>query len=540
MQKQITTQKNSVRRGLFTGVMLLTAANIIVKLLGFFYKVPLNAVLGDEMANVNAAYAIYALLYTVSTAGVPNAVSLSVSRARAAKDEARVLRLFRVTVAALFLGGTLLSLFLVLFARPIALLNSGGDSYLCLLAIAPALAFAAANSVLRGFFQGYERMEPTAVSELFEAFGKTGFGLLFAFLTLSLTASVQTAAALAVFAITVGVALSAGYLALKYIKERKKLFSTRSLAPSEGARGVLLSVLRLALPITLASAMMSVSGLLDAQLMRPLLTVFYGDAARAKALYSDYSTGALTLYNLPAILVTPMTAAMIPYVASALERGDKRRAVHAMESALRAASLVSLPCALGMSALAAPILSFVFRGDADMAENTGALLSVLAVAVFFAAVFTVTSAVLQAAGEEKKPLFSLSLGLAVKVASLLLLTRLFGEIGVPVSTVLFFVTVSLVNLAQVKRTVGMRIRFARTFLRPALAAFLSALTAYLAYAMLAPRVGNTPALLSAILAAAALYAALVLLLRCFGKEELALLPLSRFFICSRQRDTDSH
>ena len=79
---------------------------------------------------------------------------------------------------------------------------------------------------------------------------------------------------------------------------------------------------------------------------------------------------------------------------------------------------------------------------------------------------------LQAAGEEKKPLLSLSLGLAVKVASLLLLTRLFGEIGVPLSTVLFFITVSLVNLGQVKRTVGMRIRFVRTFLKPALAAFL--------------------------------------------------------------------
>ena len=132
MQKQTTKQKKSVRRGLFTGVMLLTAANIIVKLLGFFYKVPLNAALGDEMANVNSAYAIYALLYTVSTAGVPNAISLSVSRARAAADEARALRILRVAVAALFSGGTLLSLLLLLFARPIALLNSGGDSYLCL------------------------------------------------------------------------------------------------------------------------------------------------------------------------------------------------------------------------------------------------------------------------------------------------------------------------------------------------------------------------------------------------------------------------
>ncbi len=529
MQKEKKIQKQTAKRhGLLSGVMLLTAANIIVKVLGFFYKVPLNAVLGDEMANVNAAYAIYALLYTVSTAGVPNAVSLSVSRARAVGDIARAERIFRVTVAALLSGGVLLSLLLVLLAKPISLFNSGGDSYLCLLAIAPALAFAAANSVLRGFFQGFERMEPTAVSELFEAIGKTGFGLLFAFVTLSFTASVPTAAALAVFAITVGVGMSAGYLALKYIKEKKRLIGTPHASLSMNSREVLRSVLALALPITLASAMMSLSTLLDAQLMRPLLTSFYGDAARAKALYSDYSTGALTLYNLPAILITPMTAAMIPYVAAALERGEGARAERAMETALRAAAIVSLPCALGMSALASPILTFVFRGDADMAANTGHLLSILSAAVFFVAVFTVTGAVLQAAREEKKPLLSLSLGLSVKVLSLLLLTRLFGEIGVPVSTVLFFITVSLANLYFVRKAVGVRIRFARTFLAPALAALLSALSASFAFFFFFPRVGNSLALLSSILLAAGVYFVFILLFKCLGREELALLPFARY------------
>ena len=529
MQKNVAAVKSGTQK-LLSGVVLLTVANVVVKILGFFYKVPLNAVLGDEMANVNAAYAIYALLYTVSTAGVPNAVALSVSRARARGDGNAANSILRITASSFFLVGVVLSALLLLLAKPISLLNSGGDSYLCLLAIAPALAFAALNSVFRGYFQGYERMEPTAVSELLEAVGKTLFGLLLAFLYLSyLEGSVRGAAALAVFAITVGVGISALFLGVFY-RKRKKYFavslpSKNSDVPSE--RAVLSGVFRLALPITAAAAMMSLSSLLDAQLMRPLLSRFYGNADTAKMLYSDYSTGALTLYNLPSILVTPMSAAVIPFVAAALERGEGKRAKTAMETALRAAALVSLPCAFGMSVLASPILTFVFRGDDDMAQNAGSLLSILAISIFFVAVFTVTGAVLQAAKKERLPLVSLGVGLIVKLASLVILTLTVGECGVPVSTLLFYVSVSTVNLFFVRTEVGLSVRFAKTFFRPALAAALSAFSAYFFYAFFAARVSQSASLFAAIAIAAVVYVLSVAALGCVGKEELSLLPFGK-------------
>lgn len=528
MQKQRVLKKKTVCRApsLLGGVLFLTVANVIVKILGFFYKVPLNAILGDEMANVNAAYAVYALLYTISTAGIPGAVSLTVSRARARGEYGRVKSIFRVTFSVLFLLGVTLSALLMLLSKPLAVFNSGGDSYLCLLAIAPALAFASANSVLRGFFQGFENMRPTAVSELLEAIGKTGFGLFFAFLALFWgNMSFRTAAAFAVFGITLGVGVSALYLGVVYAKKSGAML----LYAEEDAakKGVLRGVLAIALPITAASAMMSVSSLLDAQLMRPLLAFFYGDGEIAKTLYSDYSTGALTLYNLPSILVTPMSVALVPHVAAAFEHGEKEKATRVMETAFRASALLSLPCALGMSALASPILRFVFRGDADMADNTGALLSVLSAAVFFVAVFTVSSAALQAAKKEKLPLAALGCGLAVKLISMLVLTARFGEIGVPVSTVLFFFTVAALNLFFVRKYIGLPVRIGKTFLRPACAAFASALAAWLIFFFLFPHVGNSISLVLAIAGAVAIYGVFILLLRCVGTEELAMFPFLR-------------
>ncbi len=509
------------------GVLFLTVANILVKVLGFIYKVPLNHLLGDEMANVNAATALFAVLYTASTAGIPGALSLSVSRALAMKDGGRIQKLFDTTLSLLLSVGFFLSLLLVFLARPLAALQSDGTGFLCTLAIAPALFFTAATSVLRGFFQGFSSLVPTAVSELLEALGKTVFGVLFATLAVSVFGkSVTTAAALAVFGITLGIMLGTLYLAVRYRREGRALLSS---VPQTGGeemrrRAALRTVLFLSFPITLSSALMSTGSFIDAQMMRPLLEAHLGDALLAKALYSDYSTGALTLYNLPAVLVMPLSTALIPYISGALAAGKRERAKHVTESAVKLASLISLPASLGLSVLSSPILSFVFRSDGDMAENAGPLLSVLAFCVFFSALLSVSSASLQAFKRERIPMLSLGVGVLVKLVSISPLVARFGAVGVPLSTLLFFAVSALINLVFLYRAASLRPRAIDAFFRPLLCAVLSALSAYFTHNGLLSRIGDDGALLLAILVAVFVYFSFAVLLRAVGKEELSMLP----------------
>ena len=325
MQRKHDTRDASLKNG----VLFLTVSNLLVKVLGFAYKVPLNAMLGDEMASVNAATALFALLYTAMAAGVPGALSLSISRARAIDDGARVKRLFDTTLLLLLGVGLLLSIILFFYAKPLA--EEGREGALCSLAIAPALFFTAATSVLRGYFQGFSRLIPTAVSELFEAIGKAGFGVILAFLSLKVFGKTTVvAASLAVFGITLGIMLGTFFLTLRYFGEGKALLGRFSSVKTKETRRreALGTVLFLALPITLSSALMSTSGLIDAHFMRPLLEEYFADAHLAKALYSDYSTGALTLYNLPAVLVTPIGVALIPYISGAEAAGDYIRSTH--------------------------------------------------------------------------------------------------------------------------------------------------------------------------------------------------------------------
>ena len=515
------------RRGatFFGGVLVLTVANLLVKLFGFLYKVPLNALLGDEMANVNAAYSVYTLLYMLSTAGIPVAVSVLVSRARTEGRAATLGRILRVSLVSLSLLGAVGSVGLLLLADPIAIANSGGDSYLCLLAIAPALFFICLSSVMRGYFQGFGLMTPTAVSGVIEAAAKTLLGLLFVTLALSATGSLRLASSYSVLAITVGIALGALYLGLIYGRYQKRGLLTVSLeeeAPPP-LRSVVRDLLGIAVPIALSSGVLSLASLIDSQMMRPLLEGYYGDPTLAKAVFSDYSTGAVTLFNMPTVLVYPIASAIVPYITAARTRGDLRGAGRYISSALRIAALISLPAALGMSVLSAPILDLVFLGDADMAAHAAAPLAVLALSIFPLGLLAVTNAVLQSFGRQGCPILSMCAGVFVKITVLLLLTPVLGPLAAPLGTLLFYLVALLFNMYFLFRYATPVVGLAGELVPHLLSASFAAFSAYGVFRVASP-LGEAIPLLLAIPAAGVIYAGLVLLLGGIVEEDVLLLP----------------
>ncbi|MCQ2385210.1 MAG: polysaccharide biosynthesis protein [Clostridia bacterium] len=450
--------EKKAKKTFYQGVLILTVAGFVSKVCGFLYKVPLNALLQDEMANVNAAYAVYTLLYTVSTAGIPSAVSMSVSAALAKGRVRKAETVFKTAFRGLFLFGGLLSLALFLMAKPLSLLNSGGDSYLCLIAISPALVFTAVSAVCRGYFQGHGDMKPTAVSEIAESLFKTGAGLGFAYFSLSVWGlSGRFAGAASVLGISLGVGVGAFYLYFTYLKRQKSIPAPAPEEPKEPLKSVLKELLSLALPIAATSFLLNLASLIDSQCMRPLLETYYHDPFQAKNVYSDYSTGALTLCHLPGILIYPISASVIPFLTAERARKEENAALATARSALRTSAAFSLPCAFFLSVFASPLLSFVFRGDSEMALNAGKPLSLLGVSVFFVAWLTVSNGILQAYGKEKLPLISVGAGLLIKLAVTVFLTPLLGELGAPLGTVGFYGTALFLNMLFLAKETGHRL-----------------------------------------------------------------------------------
>ena len=162
----------------FSGVVVLTIANLLVKVIGLLYKIPLHNLLGDEgMGYFNSAYVIYTFFYVLSTSGLPVGLSILVSKSKRVEEGVAYLR----SAFLLFGGmGGIFCLLMALFPGSLALAIGNPGASFAIRVMAPALLAVCLSGCLRGYFQGLKDMMPTAVSQVIESVLKTAFGLLFA------------------------------------------------------------------------------------------------------------------------------------------------------------------------------------------------------------------------------------------------------------------------------------------------------------------------------------------------------------------------
>ena len=518
----------------FSGVLFLSGASVLVKIIGLLFKIPMSYFLGDEgMGYFNAAYQIYTCLYMLSTAGLPVAVSILISEARGAGDSQRVGHVYSVAWRTFLLLGILGTAVMLFGAGPLSHIIGSPNARYAIMAISPTLFFICLCGALRGYFQGFLQMAPPAVSQVLEALGKLLVGVLFASLAIRRGASLPLVAAAAISGLAVGEAAGFLYLLLTRRRyERGKQFFLLSPdadcdTPPKSSHAVLSRLLTIALPITASASVMSLTGLLDLVIVQRRLQTIGFTVAEATAFYGNYTTLVVPMFNLPPALIYPLTTAIVPLLSAATSAGNREGIGRAVQSVLRVASIIALPCALGLSLFSFPILRLFF--PLDMAESAAPLLSILALAVFFLSLLTVTNAVLQANGMAKKPMIAMLIGGAVKLVCSYILIGVpaVGTAGVPIGTLLCYFAALCVDLYYIIRHLSVYPSVTRILLRPAIASFLSVGAARGLYAMLGGDATARPVVLLPIAVAGLLYVAALFLFRAVTEEDIALLPFGK-------------
>ena len=447
----------SVKRPSFlSGASLLALSAVVVKIIGLLYRIPLLARLGTEgMGYFNTAYELYALFCVISTAGLPVAMSVLIARYEAIgqeRDAGRVYRVAFALFAGLGLGGSAL---LWGLSAPFAALLGNPLSAACIRAISPTVLLICLSSAFRGYFQGKRTMLPTAVSQVIEAAGKLFLGLIFAAYAAGKGEDLPTTAAYAVLGLTVGTAISLGYLAL-----HKRITDTRErggalLVSTKAPSPVLRPLLATAIPVTLSAGIISLTKCLDlALILRRLQAVGY-TTAQANSLYGCYSTLAVPVFNMIPSLTASISLSATPALSAALQRGKDAQGElrKTATSALGLTLLVAIPGGLGLAVFAEDILSLLFVGQPEAVALAAPWLSCLGLSVPAACLITVTGAMLQAAGKANRPILSMLLGVGCKAvtAYILLGSESWGMMGAPVSSLICDTVVAAVNLYFVFR-----------------------------------------------------------------------------------------
>lgn len=526
----------------FGGVATLASGVIIVKLIGALYKIPLANILGEEgNGYFNTAYNIYNVLLMVSTAGLPVALSKTISEANALGRRNQVRQVFRVALTAFLVMGSLSTLIMFLGAGPITTAMKSSGAYSSVRALAPAAVCVCCMAAFRGYFQGHGSMGPTSISQIIEAAFKLVLGLALAHMLSE--QSIEMASAGAILGVTVGTMMALVYLINVYARRRD---------PRPGAdrpsssRRILSTLVSIAVPITIGSSVTNIVYLVDNFLiLDKLQTHLDMTEEAANALYGIY-TAAGTLYSLPSSLMIPFTASILPAVSAARSRRDKLGASRVAESAMRVGMLLALPAGFGLTALAEPIMVLLYpRFDSAVG---GRCLAWLGIASIFVCIMLLSNSILQANGMVNVPVAIAAIGGGIKLGVNYFLVGIesINVAGAAVGTLCCFAAVAMLDLFVIHRAVPAPPRMERIFVKPLIAAAVMGAAAWAVHGLLgkalgglAPfqavdeatgaviglsRLGGAAATAGAIGVGVIVYAVLIVALRAISKEDLALMP----------------
>ena len=573
----------------FGGAAILAVGILVVKLIGMFYKIPLVNIIGAQgNSDFSNAYNIYAVLLTISTAGLPVAVSKLVSEANALNRQNQVRSIFRTSMV-LFLALGLLS-FLLMYFRADWLAEMMHDTKAAagIKALAPAVVCVGCLAAFRGYTQGHQDMVPTSVSQIIEAMCKLVVGLALAWWLIKAGQPDYIAAAGAITGVTVGTVVALAYMLIRYTLRRSREQRRADDRP-DSMGGIMADILRIAVPITLSASMVGIvtvidSSLVQGQLQRALLekpacwelyrefidfaplqaaldswkaALPEGQGATialltqqaeqgvagaqqlrellesvSRTLYGNYS-GALNIYNLPTSLMAAITASVIPAVSGALARRDRRGAGKITGSALRITALLAFPMGVGLFVMGTPIMQLLY--PALSAQLAGPLLSTLGLATVFVCMMLVCNSVLQAHSFVNLPVLVMLLGGGLKIVTNyhVVVQPGIGIYGAPMGNILCFGLCLALDLIVIARVIPKRPAYLPIFVKPLLASLVMGgaawavnglLTRLLSHGGELSRMGCALTVFLSIGVAMVVYMVLVVALRIISRDDLALMP----------------
>lgn len=520
---------NKSGKQFFSGVIVLALSTFLVKLIGLLYKIPMMKYLGPEgMGYFNSAYEIYTLFFIISTAGLPVALSIMISENKTSGKLKNVKKIFRVSLFLLGFIGLLGAVFMGAFSDKLSVLINNREARFCILAISPTVLFICISSAIRGYFQGNQIMWPTAISQVIESLGKLGLGLTFAIVAINKGYSMGRVAAYAVLGLTIGVGISMLFLVickLIYKPRTEAVLLSRETQPSSQ---IIKRLLAIAIPITLSSAVMSMTRIIDMAMILNRLVVSLGySESMANEIYGSYSTMAVSVYNLPTTLITAVALPIVPMLTSALESGDKAKEQSTVTSAIKLTALIAFPSTLGLAVFSKPILELLFSSRPAEVEYVAPLLSILGISVFLSCMITLTNSILQAYKMVNIPIISMLAGAIVKIVISFILIGIkeVNIYGAPISTFFSTLTIVAINIYFIVKKIGKIERVGKLFARPFFSAFLAMIAGVGAYVLLETYVRFGGNIAIAITLVALLYVILVLKLGAIDREDIMMLPL---------------
>ena len=531
------------------GAAILAAAGLICKLIGVLFRIFAVRIVGEPgMKYYELIYPTYSWLLIISSSGIPTAISRMVAERAAVGNHDGARRIFRRSLLLLLLIGAITSALMFFGAGWLGgtVLNGGEGAKYSMMALAPALLFVSLLCAYRGYLQGLQRMTGTSVSQFAEQVFKFIFGLLIAGYLYKRYEGTDFSSAAGAAGLLLGVTISeilALVVMILFYARTKGQYPSLIEDPNPHER-VIGPMLMIAIPITLGASILPIANFLDSVMITRLLlgigapytTVLEPDFTFADLNYQALCTYVRSIINLPATLTVGIAMSIVPAISAARVRSDKTGVQNLSLLSLKISMAIGMPCAVGLSVLAGPIIRLLYSRITPEAYAIAVpLMRVAAFTVIFISLVQTATGALQGAGRHRLPMWFLLIGGLTKIAVnfICIPMKEINILGAVISNLTCYGIAGILDTAAILKVTKARLNVLDTFLKPALASALMGAAAWGAHRLLS---GLTifqngwmahAATVIAILAAVVAYGAFTLLFGMFTKEELAYIPGGR-------------
>ena len=469
--------KENSKKGLFVQAGILAIAGVISRIIGLLYRSPLTAIIGDEgNGYYSTAYNFYGIVLLISSYSIPSAISKILSGKIAVKEYRNAHRIFRCALIYVAIVGLLGGLLLFFGADFLVV----GRSATVLRFFAPTIFFFGFLGVLRGYFQAHRTMVPTSISQFVEQICNAIVSIVGAVILTGMVGEGDTSKRAVYGAIGSALGTGSGVLIALIFMFVVYRFNSRNIHrmieddthEDISYKGAFKLILTVVTPFILSTFIYNVSTTLNSTLFTRILINVKGKEDSAVAyLYGIFSSKAMVITNLPIALASAAAAAMIPEISATLARDGLDVATKTISRVTRVILMISIPCSVGLFALAKPVMMILFPQKESL-DEASLLLMFLAITVVFYSLSTVTNAVLQGIGKIYVPVVNAFVSLIIQgviLAVLLLFTNL-NDIALCIVTISYSFMMCILNNFFMKKSLEFTVDVKKTYILPAISA----------------------------------------------------------------------
>lgn len=534
------TNRKVKKESFMQGVLALMVSQVLIKFLGFAYKWYLTNKdgFGDKgNAIYSAGFQIYALLLSISSIGVPNAVSKLVAERLSLGDTKGAHRIFKIAFATFGVIGLIGTLLLLCGAGTFANMMGIPEAEMTLVALSPSIFFVSIMSVIRGFFNGRSKIKVTANSQTLEQVFKTVLTIIVVEIVAVLSGINTTLmAAGANLATTLATVASFLYLFTYYKIHKNDKYGIEDVTKNANVKHsnvmnktvlqVVKNILWVSIPISLSSILVSINKNIDSFTVVNLLKNFLPEA-EAKIQYGILSGKVETLTSLPLSFNVAFATALVPAISAARAKGELNKGVKRISFSLLTTILIVLPCVVGMVVFAEPILKLLYPN----ASSGAWIMQVCVIATIFTAMEQTINGALQGLGKVMVPAAALTIGVLCKLILNLILVPISTEVcplggaaGAAFATDVCHIVAFCIVFEVLRRTVNLKLKFSKMIVKPIIASAMMAVVSYGTYILLNGIISQNMATIIALIVAVIVYVLSILVLRIFNEEDILMLP----------------